>query len=86
MFFIAYAFKGQVHVFAGPVNIHKSHVLQDKRNIKIFLSPAHHNCKPIDVKTAIVSILASQMTGSFCEKTCLWGLRPFLTDRRSQRN
>ena len=36
MFFIAYAFKGQVPVFAGWVKI----VLQDKRNIEIFLSPA----------------------------------------------
>ena len=34
MFFIAYAFKGQVLVFAGWVKI----VLQDKCNIEIFLS------------------------------------------------
>ena len=33
-FFIAYAFKGKVHVFAGQVK-----VLQDKCNIEIFLSP-----------------------------------------------
>ena len=40
MFFIAYAFKGQVHVFAGRVKIDcKSLVLQDKCNIEIFLSP-----------------------------------------------
>ena len=32
MFFIAYAFKGQVHVFAGPVKV-ESFVLQDKCNI-----------------------------------------------------
>ena len=35
MFFIAYAFKGQVHVYAGWVKICK----QDKCNIEIFLSP-----------------------------------------------
>ena len=49
MFFIAYAFKGQEHVFAGQVKIvsHlscskncKSLVLQDKCNIEILLSPA----------------------------------------------
>ena len=34
MFFIAYAFKGQVHVFAGRVNI-----VQDKYNIENFLPP-----------------------------------------------
>ena len=39
MFFIAYTFKGQVHVFAGQVNI-VTFVLQDKCNIEIFLSPA----------------------------------------------
>ena len=38
MLFIAYTFKGQVHVFAGRVKI-KSLVLQDKRNTEIFLSP-----------------------------------------------
>ena len=38
MFFIAYAFKGQVHVFAGSGNC-KSLVLQDKYNIEIFLTP-----------------------------------------------
>ena len=37
MFFIAYAFKGQVHVFAGRVNIVMSLILQDKCNIEIFL-------------------------------------------------
>ena len=41
MSFIAYAFKGQVHVFAGRVKIFcKSLVLQDKCYIEIFLSPA----------------------------------------------
>ena len=43
MFFIAYTFKGQVHVFVGRVKIVrencKSLVLQDKRNFEIFLSP-----------------------------------------------
>ena len=50
MFFIAYTFEGQVHVFAGRVKIAshsscrtsencKSLVLQDKYNIEIFLSP-----------------------------------------------
>ena len=39
MIFIAYTFKGQVHVFAGRVKIVKSLVLQDKYNIEIFLSP-----------------------------------------------
>ena len=43
MFFIAYTFKGQVHVFAGRVKILsencKSLVLQDKRNFEIFLAP-----------------------------------------------
>ena len=39
MFFTAYAFKGQVRVFGGWVKIEKSLVLQDKRNIKMFLSP-----------------------------------------------
>ena len=40
MFFIAYAFNGQVHVFVGRVNQYcKSLVLQDKCNIEIFLSP-----------------------------------------------
>ena len=34
MFFIAFAFKGQVHVCAGQVN-----VLQGKCNIENFLSP-----------------------------------------------
>ena len=38
IFFIAYAFKGQVHVFAGWVKIVKSLVLQDKCNIEIFFS------------------------------------------------
>ena len=33
MFFIAYAFKGQVHVIAGQVKIVKSLVLQHKSNI-----------------------------------------------------
>ena len=37
MIFIAYTFKGQVHVFAG-VKI-MSLILQDKCNIRIFLSP-----------------------------------------------
>ena len=40
MFFIAYAFKGQVHVFAGQVNIVMSLVMQDKCNIEIFSSLA----------------------------------------------
>ena len=47
MFFIAYTFKGQVHVFAGWVNI-VSLVLQDKCNIEIFLFPVidyHFNSK-----------------------------------------
>ena len=40
MFFIAYAFKGQAHVFAGRMKIvSRSLVLQDKRNIEIVLSP-----------------------------------------------
>ena len=42
MFFIAYSFKGQVHVFAGRKMYDencKSPVLEDKCNIKIFLSP-----------------------------------------------
>ena len=40
MFFNAYIFKRQVHVFAGPVTENwKSLVLQDKCNIEIFLSP-----------------------------------------------
>ena len=39
MFFIAYAFKGQVHVFACRTSENcKSLVLQDKCNIEIFLS------------------------------------------------
>ena len=38
MFFIAYAFKEQVCVFAGRVKI-VGLVLQDKCNIEIFLSP-----------------------------------------------
>ena len=38
MFFIAYTFKGQVHVFAGQANC-KSLGLQDECNIEIFLSP-----------------------------------------------
>ena len=33
LFFSAYAFKGQVYVFAGQVKILKSLVLQDKHNI-----------------------------------------------------
>ena len=40
MFFIAYTFKGQVHVFAGRVKI-KSRILQDKYNIEICLSPVY---------------------------------------------
>ena len=40
MFFIAYTFKGQVHVFARRVKI-VSLVLQDKYNIEIFFSPAN---------------------------------------------
>ena len=40
MFFIEYAFKGQVHVFAGRVKL-KSLALQGKSNIEIFLSPVH---------------------------------------------
>ena len=39
MFFIAYTFEGQVHVFAGRVKIVNALVLQDKCNIEIFLSP-----------------------------------------------
>ena len=39
MFIIAYAFKGQVHAFAGQIKNCKSLVLQDKFNIEIFLSP-----------------------------------------------
>ena len=38
MFFIAYTFKGHVHVFAGQVKIEVT-VLQDKCNIEIILSP-----------------------------------------------
>ena len=38
MFFIVYAFKGQVHVFAGQVKSCKSLVLQDKSDIELFLS------------------------------------------------
>ena len=41
MFFIAYALKGQVQVFAGRVKNCKSLVLQDKCNIEIFLSHVH---------------------------------------------
>ena len=40
MFFIAYTFKGQVHVFARQVKI-----LSDKCNIEILLSPAYINQK-----------------------------------------
>ena len=40
VFFIAYAFKGQVYVLIYRTSeIYKSLVLQDKCNIKIFLSP-----------------------------------------------
>ena len=44
MFCIAYAFNGQVHVFAGRVKIGKSFVLQYKCNIEIFcpLSTVYH--------------------------------------------
>ena len=40
MLFIAYAFKGQVHVFTERVGNYKSLILLDKCNIEIFLSPA----------------------------------------------
>ena len=39
MFFIAYAFKGHVHVFCRTSESCKSLILQDKCNIEIFLSP-----------------------------------------------
>ena len=39
MFFIAYTFKGQVHVFCRMSENCKSIVLQDKCNIEIVLSP-----------------------------------------------
>ena len=39
MFFIAYAFKGPVHVFCRKNENCKSLVLQYKCNIEIFLSP-----------------------------------------------
>ena len=42
MFFIAYTFKGQVHVSAGQVKIPQSLVLQDKCNIEICLSLGLH--------------------------------------------
>ena len=45
MLFIAYASKGQMHVFAGQVII-KSLVLQDKYNIEIFLSSEVGNLEP----------------------------------------
>ena len=38
MFFIAYAFKGQVHVFAGRVKI-----VSHSSTIEIFLSPAYES-------------------------------------------
>ena len=41
MFFIAYAFKGQVHVLVYRTSENcKSLILQDKCNIEILLSPA----------------------------------------------
>ena len=44
MFFTMYDFIGQMHVFAGRAKIVKSLFLQDKRNIKIFLSPVLSEC------------------------------------------
>ena len=39
MFFIAYTFKGQVHVFAGGVKIVSHLSCRTSTNIEIFLTP-----------------------------------------------